>query len=84
MTSIKELIHEIDDGSVPDAQRRKLLLTATSVVGGVGLVAAAYPFVASFEPSELARALGGRQLPTSPPWRRASCASRPGVASRSG
>ena len=38
---------------------RRLWLTATSVTGGVGLVAMAVPFVASLEPSERARALGG-------------------------
>lgn len=41
----------------PDAGRR-LLLTATSVAGGAGLVAAAVPFVASMQPSERARAMG--------------------------
>lgn len=40
-----------------DADRR-LWLTATSVVGGAGLVATAIPFVASMAPSERARALG--------------------------
>ena len=38
---------------------RRLWLTATSVTGGVGLVAMAVPFVASLGPSERARALGG-------------------------
>lgn len=40
-----------------DADRR-LWLTATSVVGGVGLVATAVPFVSSMTPSERARAMG--------------------------
>ena len=59
MNTINELIHDIDDGSLSDARRRELLLTAASVTGGVGLLVAAYPFVASMEPSEKARALGG-------------------------
>ena len=42
----------------PDGTRR-MLLAATGAVGGAGIVAAAYPFVASLEPSERARALGG-------------------------
>ena len=37
---------------------RRLWLTATSVVGGVGLVATAVPFVSSMTPSERARAMG--------------------------
>lgn len=40
-----------------DPQRR-LWITATTVVGGTGLVASAVPFVASLAPSERARALG--------------------------
>lgn len=39
-----------------DARRRSLLVRGTSVVGGAGLLAAAYPFVASLEPSARARA----------------------------
>ncbi len=42
----------------PTDPNRRLWLTATSVTGGVGLIAAAVPFVASLEPSERARALG--------------------------
>lgn len=41
-----------------DLSRRKLLLAATSTVGGVGMVAAAVPFVSSMQPSEAARAAG--------------------------
>ena len=37
---------------------RRLWITATSVVGGAGLVASAVPFVASLAPSERARAQG--------------------------
>ena len=59
MNTIIEVIHEIDDGTLPDASRRKALVAATSVMGGIGLLAAAAPFVASLEPSEAAKARGG-------------------------
>ena len=49
-----------------DSSRRRLLRRATEVVGGIGLVAAASPFVASLEPSERARAEGG---PVEAVWR---------------
>ncbi|MFY9328541.1 MAG: ubiquinol-cytochrome c reductase iron-sulfur subunit [Georgfuchsia sp.] len=49
----------IDDALDPDADRRRLLLAATSVVGCAGLLAAAYPFVASMEPSARALAAAG-------------------------
>jgi ubiquinol-cytochrome c reductase iron-sulfur subunit len=39
-------------------QRRYFLIGATSVVGGIGVVGAAVPFVASWSPSAKARALG--------------------------
>ncbi len=42
-----------------DLSRRHFLTVATSVVGGVGVVVAAAPFVASFQPSARAQALGG-------------------------
>ena len=45
-----------DDG--PDAGRRRFLTTAATVVGGVGLVGAATPFVATWLPSERSRAFG--------------------------
>ena len=38
--------------------RRKFLLGATGVVGGVGVVGAAVPFVASWQPSAKAKAAG--------------------------
>jgi ubiquinol-cytochrome c reductase iron-sulfur subunit len=38
---------------------RRVWMTATTVVGGAGLVATAIPFVASLAPSERARAMGG-------------------------
>ena len=59
MNTASEVIHEIDEAATPDAKRRQLLLAATSAMGGVGLLATAYPFIASFEPSALARALVG-------------------------
>jgi len=39
-------------------KRRRFLVTATAVVGGIGAVAAATPFVMSFWPSERAKAAG--------------------------
>jgi len=41
-----------------DQDRRKFLIVATSATAGVGVVFAATPFVASWQPSERARALG--------------------------
>jgi ubiquinol-cytochrome c reductase iron-sulfur subunit len=41
-----------------DLSRRHFLTVATSVVGGVGVVMTAVPFVASFRPSARAQALG--------------------------
>lgn len=43
---------EMDNG------RRRFLTAATTVIGGIGAAFAAYPFVASWLPSEKARALG--------------------------
>jgi ubiquinol-cytochrome c reductase iron-sulfur subunit len=45
-----------DEG--PDLKRRKALIKATATAGGLGLAAAAYPFLASLAPSERAKALG--------------------------
>jgi len=42
-----------------DLSRRHFLTVATGVAGGVGVVVAAAPFVASFRPSARAQALGG-------------------------
>jgi ubiquinol-cytochrome c reductase iron-sulfur subunit len=42
-----------------DLSRRHFLTVATGVAGGVGVVLAAVPFVASFRPSARAQALGG-------------------------
>ena len=44
--------------STVDKGKRRFLIGATSVVGGVGAVAAATPFVMSFFPSERAKAAG--------------------------
>lgn len=41
-----------------DASRRRFLTLATTVVGGAGVVAAAWPFLASLKPSERAKAMG--------------------------
>ncbi len=41
-----------------DPGRRRFLTLSTTVVGGVGAVAAAWPFLASLRPSERAKALG--------------------------
>ena len=62
MNTINEIIHEIDDGTLPDTSRRKALVVVTGVMGGIGLLAAAGPFVASLRPSERSLALGGPVL----------------------
>ena len=41
-----------------DLKKRRFLTTATSVVGAVGVGFVAYPFLASWNPSERAKALG--------------------------
>ena len=41
-----------------DGGRRRFLTLATTVVGGAGAAAAAWPFLASLKPSERAKALG--------------------------
>lgn len=53
MTSISQTL---DEG--PDPQRRRWIAIA-STAGGAAVVAAAFPFVASLEPSERAKAAGG-------------------------
>lgn len=69
------------DKSKVNKQRRYFLIGATSVVGGIGVVGAAVPFVASWQPSAKARALGapvsidisklrpGEMLGPTPAWR---------------
>ena len=47
----------MSDGDV-NAGRRRFLIGATSVVGGVGVIGAAVPFVASWNPSARAKAAG--------------------------
>jgi ubiquinol-cytochrome c reductase iron-sulfur subunit len=47
-----------DRDDTPSPARRKLLVTATSVVGAAGLAAASAPFIASMTPSGRARAAG--------------------------
>ncbi len=68
-------------GDEVNKQRRYFLIGATAVVGGVGVVGAAVPFVASWSPSAKARALGapikvdisrlkpGEMLGPIPAWR---------------
>jgi ubiquinol-cytochrome c reductase iron-sulfur subunit len=46
------------DQAAVDQDRRKFLIVATSATAAVGVVFAATPFVASWQPSERARALG--------------------------
>ncbi|RZO21102.1 MAG: ubiquinol-cytochrome c reductase iron-sulfur subunit [SAR92 clade bacterium] len=46
------------NGEVVNESRRKFLLGATTVVGGAGVVGAAVPFVASWQPSAKAKAAG--------------------------
>jgi len=46
------------DQELIDADRRKFLTAATSATAAVGVVFAAGPFIASWQPSERARALG--------------------------
>ncbi|TAM07555.1 MAG: ubiquinol-cytochrome c reductase iron-sulfur subunit, partial [Pusillimonas sp.] len=43
---------------VVDHGRRRFLTATTAVVGGVGVVAAAVPFIKSWEPSARAKAAG--------------------------
>ena len=46
-----------DEGGF-DQKKRRFLIGATSVVGGIGVVAAAVPFAMSLWPSERAKAAG--------------------------
>ncbi|HAW77142.1 MAG: ubiquinol-cytochrome c reductase iron-sulfur subunit [Pseudomonadota bacterium] len=48
----------LSDNKPQDNPRRRFLTVATSVVGGVGVVGAAVPFVASWNPSAKAKAAG--------------------------
>jgi len=49
---------ELDNDSLSDPDRRRLLTGATAAMGIVGALLAAVPFVESLEPSERVRALG--------------------------
>ena len=56
-----------------NSTRRKFLAGATSVLGGIGLIGASVPFVASWKPSAKAKAAGAPAvsythltLPTTP------------------
>ena len=74
-----ETVMSGDDGV--DKQRRYFLIGATSVVGGLGIVGAAVPFIRAWTPSAKARALGapitidfsklqpGEMLGPIPAWR---------------
>lgn len=69
------------DPSKVNKERRYFLIGASAVVGGLGVVGAAVPFVASWQPSARARALGapvtvdfsklrpGEMLGPTPAWR---------------
>lgn len=48
-----------DDDSAIDNGRRRFLTGITAVIGAVGVIGAAYPFVTSMEPSRKALAQGG-------------------------
>jgi ubiquinol-cytochrome c reductase iron-sulfur subunit len=53
-----ETMIPVDDVHAVDHSRRRLLTAATAGIGAVGVVFAAVPFIASWEPSVRARALG--------------------------
>ncbi len=55
-----EELHAVEPGEEEalDSSRRKLLLGATTLVGAIGVAFTAVPFIASWMPSERARALG--------------------------
>lgn len=58
MSDVSVDANESAQQSPSDNNRRKFLTVATSVVGAVGVVGAAVPFVASWNPSERAKAAG--------------------------
>lgn len=51
--------HDTDSSHPIDLRKRKFLARLTTFLGGLGLLAAAFPFLAAWRPSERARALGG-------------------------
>lgn len=80
LESAEHLAESIDVSRI-NKQRRYFLIGATTAVGAVGIVGAAVPFVASWQPSAKARALGasvtidisklrpGEMLGPTPAWR---------------
>lgn len=80
LKTAEELAESIDTEKI-DKQRRYFLIGATTAVGAIGVVGAAVPFVASWQPSAKARALGapvtvdfsklrpGEMLGPVPAWR---------------
>jgi len=48
----------MDEHQELNASRRRFLSSATSVIGGIGIACAAWPFVSSWSPSEKTKALG--------------------------
>lgn len=80
LKSAEELAESIDTDKI-DSNRRYFLIGATAAVGALGVVGAAIPFVASWQPSAKARALGapvtidisklrpGEMLGPTPAWR---------------
>jgi hypothetical protein len=77
-----EAMIPVDDVHKVDHSRRRLLTAATAGIGAVGVVFAAVPFIASWEPSVRAKALGapGPSMPRSS--RTARCSRSSGAASR--
>lgn len=59
MNPVMDGFQDVDPQRVSDLRRRELLLVATGVMGGVGVVATSVPFIASLAPSEAALAAGG-------------------------
>lgn len=51
-------VDSLEPPPAADTRRRRFLIGATSVLGGIGVVASAVPFVMSFFPSERAKAAG--------------------------
>ena len=49
----------LPDCEACDARRRRMMTGVTATVGGIGIAAATYPFIASMAPSERALAEGG-------------------------
>jgi ubiquinol-cytochrome c reductase iron-sulfur subunit len=80
LETAEQLAESIDPEKI-NSQRRYFLIAATSAVGALGVVGAAVPFVASWQPSAKARALGapvtidisklrpGEMLGPTPAWR---------------